>query len=221
MNGEKLYTDLRQNEYGQALESNVRWGTFKPEWMSNGAWERLLGPDVNNYRHMRFMVGVTNEYLLEAENYDFGFTEEESDLLIATAYVHDFAEAIDGDIPDPEKVHTVQAYEAERASFIKVLGSVTDNPEEVSDLILPIMQGRSMLSVHWRCIEQLGYLKTTDRAGVQADRMNDVQEEFELSYRQAQELESQLVKMNLQAGTAIRKDLEKFEWIPMVKALVC
>ena len=215
----ELYENLRNTEYGQTLESNVRWGTFKPEWMTSGAWERLLGPDVNNYRHMKFMAGLTDEYLSEAEQSNFGFTEEDADLLKATAWVHDFAEAIDGDIPDPLKEHTVQAYEAERKSLITVLGSVTESPEEVADLVIPVMQGRSELSVHWRCIEQLGYLKTTDRAGVQADRMNDVQQEFNLTFTQAQELQSQLVKMNLQTGTLIRKELEQFNWIPMVRAL--
>jgi 5'-deoxynucleotidase YfbR-like HD superfamily hydrolase len=212
-----LYERLAETEYGETLLSAHRWGRFKPEWMPVEDWEHILGPDVNNYKHMGYMAGLTENYLERAEAHKFDFVDEEPGFLIATAYVHDFAEAIDGDVPDPEKVHTVEAYEQERNSFIKVLSSVTSDPETISDIVLPIMQGRSMLSAHWRAIELIGYTETTIKAKEQVKNLDQIQKDLGYNFTQTLELYQKLMTMSTQGHGMNIASLRKFEWIPMVK----
>jgi hypothetical protein len=81
-----------------------------------------------------------------------------------TAWTHDFAEAIDGDIPDPDKDHSDDAKGKEKRSFLTVMGSVFNYPEEVGYEVFPVMYGKGELARHFRAIEIIGYTETAKRA---------------------------------------------------------
>lgn len=217
---EKLYLALENTEYGKTLQNNARWSQFKPDWLAVNQWEYILGPDVNNYAHMGYMADLTDDYIKSAERLGSGFTKFDAQLLRDVAYIHDFAEAIDGDTPDPEKKFDKQAHEQERRSMIKVLGAVCVSGAEARDVaekVLPVMQGRHFLSHHWRAIELIGYTETTRIAGIKATEMLELREALWLTPDQESELQANLEYMATNVHEINLRELERFSFIPMVR----
>lgn len=217
---EQLYTALEHTEYGKTLQNNARWGQFKPAWLAVNQWEYILGPDVNNYAHMGYMADLTQDYIDSAKRLGCSFMNFDAELLLDTAYIHDFAEAIDGDVPDPEKKFNKQAHEQERRSLIQVLGAVTVSAAEAKDVaekVLPVMQGRHFLSHHWRAIELIGYTETTRKAGIRVQEMSELREGLWLTPDQESELQAKLEYMANEVHAINLRELDRFSFIPMVK----
>jgi 5'-deoxynucleotidase YfbR-like HD superfamily hydrolase len=208
---------LEHTEYGDILKNSPRWSNYMPGWMSVQEWERVLGPSVNNYWHMEHMAELTDHYIERADKLGIPLHEEDADLLRAVAYVHDFAEAIDGDTPDPDKVFDKQAFDQERSSLIKVLGSVTESPEAVADLVLPVMHGRHLLSHVWRAIELVEYYETCKMAERQLDNFDELREELYLSPDRWATLQDSLLTMAEVVLPKVEKQLIDFAWLPVIR----
>ena len=160
-----IHASLGETEYGQTLSDNVRFGRFKPDEIPNQEWIEALGPDVDNYKHMEYTANLAAWYIYEADRLGVPLSEEDQKLLILTAYVHDFAEAIDGDVPDPYKDHSDDAKAKEKRSFITVARTVVEDPEALGALVFPVMYGGSPLARDFRAIEIIGYAETAKQAG--------------------------------------------------------
>jgi len=213
----ELWEKLGQegNQYGDVLKENVRWGSYKPEWMGKREWVHILGEDSCNYLHMGYMAGLTRQYIDRTVGWGYELSHEDRELLMDTAYIHDFAEAIDGDVPDTEKVFDKETFAQERTSLIKVLGSVATDAVFLADRVLPVMQGKSVLAHHWRAIEVIGYAETAKKAGEQLNNLDGLVDELWFPPNELAD-----VKTALEGVYATRerthKHLKEFKFLPAV-----
>lgn len=104
------------------LARNTRFGDFKPTSGSHARWVELLGADVHNSRHMAQQSGLLRQMILYHEAYlmrgrllptDANLTATEQREIQVTGQLHDVAESIIPDMPDPLK--TAGSEEAEFA----------------------------------------------------------------------------------------------------------
>lgn len=211
----EIYRDLGETYFGQELEANVRFARFKPDFVTNEQWCTMLGDDVNNYRHMEFTAGITAWYIYTAEELGHPFTEEEKDTLMLTAWTHDFAEAIDGDIPDPNKDHSEVAQSLERLSQFVVMQYV--GAEDTVDVVMDVTQGKHPLSEHFRAIEHIGYGITGERAGAVMLDIQNWMDWFGYSEDEGDYLFHRLAWLNDEVTTHAYEDLRKdFIHLPVV-----
>lgn len=213
---EQLYRDLGQNEYGQILQDNVRFGRFKPDDIDNETWVHVLGKDVNNLEHMEHTAGITAWYIFESERLGYPMRREDQATLMMTAWTHDFAEAIDGDIPDPHKVHSEEEHAKERRSWLRVMGSVSSTPELMGVAIFPVMFGEVDIARDFRAIEVIGYHDTALKAREQAHAMElDKKAPDQITPEEAS-LYLALVKLYIEVAPNSVKQLKQFKDLPVV-----
>jgi hypothetical protein len=94
------------------LARNTRFGDFKPKTASHERWGQLLGADVHNSHHMPQQTGLLRQMLLYHEAYlmkggllpaDANLSVVEQREIQVTGQLHDVAESIIPDMPDPLK----------------------------------------------------------------------------------------------------------------------
>ncbi len=181
--GSKIaYSDLHRifssGEEGNKLSQSLRFIAHKPEGFSEKEWSKVLGADVNNLHHLIVTKGLTISFLKnlaaseKTADKEVDFTPEEQELLILTATVHDWAEAIVGDINYYLK--TEQDHESEMAElkilimkfFVKILDKNNkDKIEKLADQIIEILtHTNTKLGQAFNAIERVGYVRTGIRA---------------------------------------------------------
>ncbi|HUA13083.1 MAG TPA: hypothetical protein VL989_01110 [Candidatus Sulfotelmatobacter sp.] len=167
-----IHQSFAETELGETLASRVRYTTYKPEEVTNERWEELLGADVNNLDHLALTYGLAKSMVrhLREERPDF-LTPHEEDVLLVTALIHDWAEAIVGDINYNDKTPEQEAEEMRQLSAI--LGQhYDDDTTGIRELVLEasevVSSPDSKLGKVFNTIERIGYMRTALRASEQA-----------------------------------------------------
>lgn len=99
---EELTRHIDQSEIGKTLSGMSRFDFFREaSGASPALWEKLLGPDVNNLRHLGFTASLTVRLIANETEHPRGrrFSNRDRQILIVTALTHDLAKAVVGDIP--------------------------------------------------------------------------------------------------------------------------
>lgn len=161
MKPNELNEVFANSDYGRILENNIRFGDFKPEYISNQIWEQLLGDDVNNLRHMQDTYKLTRRFMRAG---DIG-----SELLKLTAITHDWGEAIVGDIALPDKEANPDLSITEAEAFRAIAKELLGHDSYILDEVPDVLWGEHELSEPFRVIEFIGYCRTGIRAGLAAD----------------------------------------------------
>jgi len=159
-----------ETEYGQRLKENVRYDRYKPEGVSNEEWEKLLGADVNNFKHLRLTYGLARNFLdYPSAGPDTEFSEQEKEDILLTAIVHDWAEAVTTD--KPYDLKTKKDEEDELSAFKEMLKDGFKDKENafVFPRIQQVLENvisdqTSKLGKAFNAIERAGYLRTGLRA---------------------------------------------------------
>ena len=172
--------------YGTVLGNQTRYDRYKPDGLQNSEWERLLGADANNLKHLPLSYGLTRSFISYCINApDFGdeknshminFTSEDTEILLLAAISHDWAEAIVGDKmfdlkTDKEEkeertLHKILSHEIIDGLESNVLSEIMDEANYVSG------DRYSKLGQAFNAIERLGYLRTALRAWEQTKKLN-------------------------------------------------
>ncbi len=154
---------------GQALGEQVRYERYKPHDVSNQRWIELLGADVGNLSHLPLTYGLTRSFVNQLNQHQPGFidTPEES-VLHTAALIHDWAEAIVGDITYSDK--TEEDENEERVQLFSILEKIEDIDPEIREFINRAMEevlvkSDTKLSHMFNTVERVGYLRTALRAG--------------------------------------------------------
>ncbi|MBI2595034.1 MAG: hypothetical protein HYW38_02145 [Candidatus Colwellbacteria bacterium] len=112
---EEIYELFANSSYGEILRQAIRYAPFKPESVSNEKWVEVLGPDVSNLEHLKFTLSLTQDFLRfsanphkewmsrERELEELKFDSDDVEMLCLTAIIHDWGEAVVGDIPWGDK----------------------------------------------------------------------------------------------------------------------
>ncbi|MDO8657773.1 MAG: hypothetical protein Q7K55_03470 [Candidatus Levybacteria bacterium] len=174
-----LYTKFAATEYGRSLGQKVRYDRYRPDSVSNNEWEKVLGPDVNNLKHLALTYGLTKHFV-EAQNASLSkqhpdlFTPQEQGILLVTAIVHDWGESVSGDWMFDLKT---RANEEQEESVLAML--IAEIAEEEIDtrlsnhIIKKVLGDKtSKLGRAFNAIERLGYLRTGMRAWQQSYNTN-------------------------------------------------
>jgi len=178
-------------EWGEKLKGNARYSRHKPEELTTKEWEKILGGDVNNLDHLVVTKGIASSFLKSCENpgnewsgdlsKEARFSLEEQQLLLLTATVHDWGEAVKGDIPYYDKKEE-QHYEEMRELQIlinKILGDILEGEEkeeiekkakQIVDILTDVS---SKLGKAFNAIEVIGYTRTGIRAYNESEKMLD------------------------------------------------
>jgi hypothetical protein len=171
---------IKASIYGKMLKENKpRWDHFRPEKTSIEVWQKILGNDTDPLNHMVLTRGITRYFLRhqEKDNGAVQFTPEEESILLFTASVHDFQEAIKKDIPFPLKTEKTDA--DERELLTTLLSSLFDTtPKNVEVVAKVLGDKKSKLDKAWYVIEELGYQRTGNLAYLKSLKLEDSKERF-------------------------------------------
>lgn len=99
---ENIHKRFAKSKHGQKLKGEIRFGPYKTASLTNDQWCRLLGMDVNNLHHMSLTRGLAAN-LLRRIIPDVNLSRFDLEVLLLTAQVHDWAEAVKSDIPYDHK----------------------------------------------------------------------------------------------------------------------
>lgn len=154
-----LFESLRQTNLGQILQRRARYNKFKDN-VSNTDWEKALGPDANNFEHMRLLYGITRKFIENSGDY---FTQYEKEMLLLSSIVHDLGEYKYGDIPAPKRTKLDE--EREMDVLREVLDVILPHDEAIVSKVISTVGDRdSKLGRAFNAIERVGYVRTSLRA---------------------------------------------------------
>jgi 5'-deoxynucleotidase YfbR-like HD superfamily hydrolase len=152
LNTFEIHQQFENSPYGKTLFRNVRYTKYKPDSISKTQWNKLLGADGNNLLHLRVLYGLSKALL--PHNPDLN--NRDKNLLIKLAIVHDWGEAIVGDVPPELKT---KAHEnAEKIALKDLLDKF--NVSESQKLLNILFDPENRLHEFFKTIESAGYLRT-------------------------------------------------------------
>lgn len=167
---EEIHELFANSPYGKTLASKVRYGHYKPKELSNEEWVRILGSDVNNLEHLKETLAITNDFIYRARHphpeWQLGkpdFNREEEELLCLTATIHDWGEAVTGDIGWHRKTSEIDAKKEFTAltELIEELCAPRYNSSLVKKIYLAadiaFLKGDSSLDQAFNAVEHVGY----------------------------------------------------------------
>lgn len=166
----EIHHSFAETDFGKTLASKVRYERYKPAGVTNERWTELLGADVGNLSHLQLTYGLTksmNKHLQETQ--PGLLDQEEEELLKTAALIHDWGEAIVGDISYSDKTEEDEVEEREQLSII--LDQHTDNKApQMKELIEGaannvVFNPDSKLGHIFNTVERIGYMRTGLRAG--------------------------------------------------------
>ena len=182
----QINSDFASSKYGKKLADEIRYDRYKPKGVTNAEWENLLGVDVNNLKHLRLTYGLTRQFIRHSSDLsssskteikEIQLTLEEQENLLLAAIVHDWAEAIVGDISYDLKTLKEESVEFEELK--KIAGDIygEDNKKllirinYVTDTI--IKDSNTKIGKIFNIIERVGYLRMALRAWQKSKEVND------------------------------------------------
>ncbi len=162
----EIHTSFASTEFGKILAGRIRYEKYRPDGVTNDRWRELLGADVNNLSHLTLTYGLTRSFVRRLRTSQAELLNPHEETVLQTAaLIHDWAEAIVGDVSFGDKTTDDDA--VERASFEANLakfysGNATELIDEARQDI--IFDHTSKLGKMFNAIERVGYLRTALRA---------------------------------------------------------
>lgn len=164
----EIHKEFEKTDFGQTLAGRVRYERYKPVDATNERWTKLLGADVNNLTHLTLTYGLTQDFIRTTGKLQPDYLNvEDEELLQVAALIHDWAEAIVGDVSFGDK--TAENEKEEQAAFESHLaefytGDATELVNRARREVVFDHTGESKLGKVFNAIERVGYLRTALRA---------------------------------------------------------
>lgn len=164
-----IHHAFSESDLGHRLAEQVRYAKYKPDSVSNQEWVRLLGADVNNLTHLPLTRGLTRAFisnLNESQPHLLSIHDEQ--VLETAALIHDWAEAVIGDVSYGDV--TAEDKIREEAELDIIVAGVTNSGSvNTRSLILEaknevVFDSSSRLGHIFNTIERIGYVRTGLRA---------------------------------------------------------
>lgn len=174
-----LHFFFAKTEYGKVLAQNIRYEIYKPKKMNNSDWIALLGPDVCNLNHALVIFEITYGFLIQCACYRLPLFNEERKTLLLSAIIHDWGEAVVGDITKDRK--TEDDMNKESHALKKICSELI--PQYQNGILRPVLQTaidnvfgdpNLKLCKIFSIIENLGYMDTCIKAWQAAKTNPDI-----------------------------------------------
>jgi hypothetical protein len=169
---------FHQSEHGQRLAQKIRYQRYNLDdeshkKLSNDEWIKLLGADVDNYKHLPLTHGLAQVFIEYSGN---EYSKDEQENLLLAAIIHDWGEAKTGDVTHDDKNDTREKEEmiALRHMASNIFG---DNPalcNRINFVVDSVLKDTSSrLGQAFNVIERLGYLRTGLRSWIEIQYLAD------------------------------------------------
>ena len=164
-----IHRSFSDTELGMRLAGQVRFDRYKPDDVSNEQWVKLLGANVNNLTHLPLTWGLTKDLVSQFRQQQPDFLDaREEQVLQAAALIHDWAEAVVGDITYSDKTDEDEAEEKNQlvAILARFDDSSTNGLHELIDEAAAgvVFSPESKLGHIFNTVERVGYMRTAIRA---------------------------------------------------------
>jgi hypothetical protein len=154
---------FRESEYGNTLGEKVRYDKYRHPSVSTEDWVKLLGRDVSNLEHLSLTRGIALGFIRHSKTYQPDLLDTEDELVLPlTGSLHDWGEAITGDISYGDKTKN---HDIEEALALDVVANSL-YPDEFPALVEEAKavvfdhDGETKRGKIFFTIECLGYLRT-------------------------------------------------------------
>ncbi len=169
-----IHRAFAETPMGKALDTKPRYDRYKPESIPPPEWERLLGRDVNNLKHMPLTFELAQSFVKNmtttdtpTDGSDVRFSASEIQIILLTAIVHDWAEADPslGDISYDLKLDEHEKKESQILILMlrNQLGGIL-SLETLDTVHKTATDKTGKLGEAFNAIERIGYLKTALKA---------------------------------------------------------
>lgn len=174
-----IHKAFEKTTFGKSLSENVRYAKYKPEHISNEQWTDLLGADVNNLTHMPLTYGIARAFVKHARVQQPDLLDpQEEEVLLTTALIHDWGEALTGDVSygdktDADEISEMAAFEEHLHEFYN--GPDTALIEAAREVVFDHHDQPTKLGEVFNMIEHVGYMRTALRAFdvLRSDRIDE------------------------------------------------
>ena len=161
---DEIHQVFSESKYGEELSKRVRFKEYKPSAVDEKKWVEILGPDVDNLEHLYYTYILTRKFLTHFS--PDSFSENEKEILLFTALIHDWGEVVVGDIRFPQKNSYHNKLEM---IHIKKISNELLSEYELSDRVNSVLsevldKKNEKLSKSFDAIEKNGYVSTGIRA---------------------------------------------------------
>lgn len=156
-----IYDKFAKTEDGAEMAGKLRWDRYRPDNVSKEEWEKIFGADVNNLKHLKLTYGLTRAFISYSEALEL--TEDEKEDLLLAAIIHDYAEAVVGDISYEHKTEDDET--AEYEALKRQLRNLYGNDQELLDRAVRVLDTvirdrNTRLGMVFNAIERVGYVRT-------------------------------------------------------------
>lgn len=160
----EVHSEFAQSQYGEILSRKIRFDRYKLPEIDNQNWEKLLGKcDINNLDHILFTYGIANLFVRNCD-----FNEDEKELILLAAIIHDHGEAINDDINYDFKTENDEKEEKDVLKKIteELYGKHGDKLAEKINIAIDeiIFDPESKLGEAFNMVERIGYMRTAVKA---------------------------------------------------------
>ncbi len=187
----EIVNKFSSTKWGDTLRNQIRYSPHKPKELTPKDWQKILGGDVNNLHHLVVSKGLTESFLKNCATPDkewkgeipdeANFSAREQEMLLLTAIVHDWAEAIVGDITYHAKTENDHVTEMLELKILirKILNEMLSQEsageiEKLADQVVSILTNTtSKLGKAFNAIERAGYVRTGIRAYDESKKASD------------------------------------------------
>src|SRR3989339_44215 len=177
---EDLFKIFTSTKYGEKLAHNIRYGRYKPQSMSNEEWRNLLGDDVNNLYHALVVYNITKEFISENNHlYNQQLSYDEKMTLLLAAIIHDWGEAVVGDISHGLKTETDENNEIK--ALHKIAKEITKSyrggiltAQAIEPINAVVFDTSTKLGNIFKAIEHIGFFKTAMNAWEQSKKIKKI-----------------------------------------------
>ena len=170
----RIRQEISHSSYGQTLNNSPRWERFNLDNLPLDEWQKILGPDANNLRHMRLTDFITIGFVnLQNQVYPDYFNQKEINLLRITANIHDLPEAITGDKNFELKTNDDETSELKNMIFIVNDINIINNNQTTKQIVGILEDKNSKLGKAFNVIERVGYFRTGIKAWKKTKNQNE------------------------------------------------
>lgn len=165
----KILQIFADSKYGAKLKGELRYDRYRPPALPKDEWQKLLGADVNNLKHLDLTYGLARQFLIHLQNSGKEkLSGEERETILLAAIIHDWGEAIIGDITYEKKTRSDEENEYRQIAGIINDIFLKDHPQLASQLngalSRVIIEEGSKLGKIFGAIERVGFYRTALKA---------------------------------------------------------